>query len=1360
MTSWNPLDNPEEVSGLSGGYYTKTFNEQDKKRQAEQKKQLDAQKKRKQQELKQKAEAETKAAQIQQQTVNPLEMIGSVLAPVGDAIVAPFEYISDRVDEFSEAVLGKEEMDRRRKLQEEVRKGTRSPFDSREQIPEQEKQAYQASQAQLRKQMDAPLDTLRVPAKAAISGIEGLLDISTQAALDIGVNRGKDEDEYIRAAWDFGVTPKTALGKAAASLLSFGIVTRSAGKALGKYGKIGTSPVPADLKGAQWWAAKGKRLITDGLIPGAIADFILTDPTDGNLSTTIQRLVPEEYRDSVWFALAAKPEGNPWKNRLLSVFEGGPLNPVGNLIGGFIEARLLGQSILNAGGSTEEALAKAVDTFTKETDRASKVSAAEADVERIRWTEANEAEMNQLMSREADLNERLAQLDPDLDADEAVRLDAELTDVLEAKADLEGRIFQNADDTTKHEYWETQASQRTPANPTQAVVDDLIAEAADDGTGRISSAARGGKVFTDSQIRIMNLEDGQQRVINNFEKQVDIEEIARKIGRTVDEVKAGAESVYNKVADAFMSFEEVMEQPDLLRALADAGGTLVEPKGVFATAEGAVAVKKLISDLSESIYDIAYSAEQLDYSSIGGINNYDRLIDRFVGLLGIFKESANYHGAGLGGFKIRLKSAISDQERAMIGFEDTDELTYGGAKKWADKIKAMARRGDPEAQDQLRALTRAMVLAGGDPANTISYGKAAFRLIKEGAETVFYNNILSGVKTMVRNLSGITRVVLDPAAIALRGRIKGDEATVQAGLAGLAAVRGSIGDAWKVAKITFREGIPATGTSQTVLDKAEMEATIQMMEQVAKTPAEKAGAGAVKFTLRLGQALQLPSKLLMSTDDFVRTIVVRQRIAEKATFDAFKEAPDITDRSGFVMKYMEKYSQYFDPQTGRIKDKGLQEYAEIATFQNNPGQAVNMLGGFIDRVPFGKYIVPFLRTPANIMKYQLEYLPFTNAFSKRYADAVKNGDELTVAELEGRIAMGTLVASSGFMLGLTGNFTGNLPIDPDERKRWNDLGIRPRSFKVGNAWVSYNLIEPLNNVLAASVDLAQWAKLFGEDVGGDEMIERFFGQLILAVAGSFTDKSYFKNFEPLAAFLDIQNLSPEKAEKTVAGFAYNQVVPWSSFVRGAANSLDPYMREYENEWQRVFQGNIPLLRNLAPPVIDILTGRPMKNPYGNPWNANIPFEVSIDENDAVKKMLMKARYSWRERFTAYKGVTLSGEQRKFVREQMYEYGLRKNLSKLMKQDWFNESIQEYRNRPFDPDSPSTQPPFYRAIADEFNNAKTYAFQQLELEDRKFQDELTKNRISREEQRSGIFRKSQPESNPVQQVLRFFNPQSP
>lgn len=1363
MAEWNPLDNPTEVGGYSGSYYTKTFSEQDEKRRKQKEAQQKQQTKQQQAKLKREAEEQAKAQQREALTVNPVEAISSVLAPVGDALLAPFEYISDRFEEAEVAIFGEQEAAKRRQRAEEVRKGQRTAFQSEDLTPQQKLQNQQNA-AKLKQDLEAPLDVLRVPAKAALAGVEGVLNIASQAGLDLSVNQGKEPDQYIRASWDFGLTPKTKVGKFAANILGFAVTTRQVGKRLGKLEGIGQTPIPEGLKGAQWWAAKGKRIITDGLIPGAIADFILTDPTDGNISRSIQQLFPEEYHDAAWFALAADPDDNPWLNRFKSTLEGGPLNAVGNTVAGLFKARSVAQAVKKAGGSNEEAVAKGVDVFTKETDAAAKSADISDAEEGIRWSEASETELNHILNREAALNEDLARIDPDLEPEEAIRIDEELKALQVEKADLESRIYENADPDVKREFWETQAS-TNPAKPTQTVIDQTIGSIADDGTGRISRAARNRTVFTDAQVRIMNLDDGQKSVIDEFQRKIDFKEVARKTGRTVDELKATAESILNRVDDKLKDFDEVMSEQDLLRALAEAGGTLVEPKGTFATAEGAITVKTLIDDFSKKIFDIAYAAEELDYSSIGGFNNYDRLIDRFVGLLGIYKESASYHGSGLNGFKVRLKAALSGKEQVMREMEEADELTYGQLKKWADKIKQLSRSGDPEAKEQLRSMTRAMVLANGDPANTISYAKAVFNLWRGGAENIFYNNMLSGFKTMVRNMSGITRVVLDPAAIALRGTFAGDEAQVQAGLAGLNAIHSSIGEAWKIAKIAFKSETSITGTSQNIIDKAQVEAGIQMMEQMAANDLERIGVGFAKFTVRFGQALNLPGKLLMSQDDFVKTIIARQRIAEMATLDAFKEAPNVSDRADFVMKYMEKYSKYIDPQSGKILDKGLAVYADIGTFQDNPGAAVNAFTSFIDNIPFGRYLVPFIRTPANIMRYQIEYLPLLSKFSKKYTEAVKNGDELMVAELEGRQAVGSLVFATAFGLGLTGNWTGNLPIDPAERQRWKTLGIRPRSVKVGSMWVSYNVIEPLNNIIAAAVDLSTWAKLFGEEnVGGQEILERFAGQLTLAIAASFTEKSYFANFEALSSFIDVGQMTPDKVQSMMAGFAYTQTVPWAMGVRGFANSFDSYMREYDNEWQRVFVGNLPILRNQLPAMIDVLTGKPMKNPNGNLWNANMPFEVSVDQDDPVKNMLMKARYNWRDNLDTYKGISLNGEQKKFVREQMYESGLRKDLSHLMKQEWFQKDMDKFRNRPINFNDPDAQPRFYRSIAEAFTSAKQTAFARLEAADAKFADELRQRRITTAEYRVGIYsdkqrrqpqqQQTEAQSNILDQVLQL------
>jgi hypothetical protein len=1292
MAEWSPLDNPEEVSGKSPEYYLKT----QKDLALKQKKELE------EKEAKAKAEIERQNAAVLEEKKRKKALDARTVNPAKG--IQQFVQAATQTGDIPKPLKG-------------------TPLEGPAEF-------YQEGR--------------RVIQKGFLGVAEGVLNVGTQAVMDLTVNQGKSKDEYLRAAWDFGITPKTELGKAGATIASFLIGTKLAGKALGPAGKLGTSPVPAGLKGMALRGAKAKRLATEGLIPGAVADFILTDPRSGNVSNAVQNLVPEKFRDNFMFALAAKEDDNPWVNRLRSTAEGGPLNAIGNGLVALVFGKKAAQAVKAAGGSDDEALAAGVKAIDDKSDELMKSDEVDNEVERVKWTEANETQMNAALNKDAELNEQLSRLDPEADADEITRIKGEIDDVKSEISDLEAQFFRNADPDDKREYWETQATFRKSDPPSKVVADQILVEEADDGTGRVLRSGGSNYVFTDAQNKINNFDGNFKSIIDEFSSKIDFEDIARRTGKSIEQIKINAERIYNDVADVFKNLDDELSDKEMLKAIANAGGALVDlgSRQTFANVEGAAAVKALIGDFTSKIYDIAYAAEELDYSGIGGINNYDRLIDRFVGLLGIYKESAQYTGSSLQGFKARIKAFFSGERQAIEDIKASDELTYGAVKKWADNIKNLSRKGDPQAQEEFRTLVRAMVLAGGDPAKTMRFSKAAFNIWHKGAEHIFMNNILSGFKTAARNTSGIIRVFLDPAAIALRGKFAGNEAQVKAGLAGLNSIASSLSEAWRVSKITWDSRVSITGTSQQIIEKAELESTIAMMETMAKNPQEELAVGFAKFTMRFGQSpiMDWPGRLLTSTDDFMKTIIARQRIAQMATMDAFNEAPNVSQRAEFLDKYMEKYSKYIDPSTGKILDKGLAVYTEIGTFQDDPGKAINMLSGMVEAVPFAKFLVPFIRTPANLMRYQLEFVPLTHKFSKKYADAVASGDELMVAEIEGRMAIGALVFSSAFLLGTTGRFTGNLPVDPAERKRWNDLGIRPRSFNpYGNVYISYNAIEPLNNIIAAATDIAQWAALFKEDVGGQVLMERFATQMTLAIAASFTEKSYFANFEALASFIDIDNMSPQKIEKMMANFAFSSAVPLSGAVRGFANAFDPYQREYDNEWQRVFQGNTPFLRNMLPPKIDILTGQQMKNPNGNVWNANMPFEVAVKEEDPVKNMLMKARYNWNDKLDTYKGVSLTAEQKNFVRKEMYKAGLRKDLVNLNKQQWFKDDMDEFRNRPFNPNDETTQPRSYIEIGKAFKRAKAVAFARLEAENvDDFASQVREKNITKAQFKAGIY----------------------
>lgn len=1154
---------------------------------------------------------------------------------------------------------------------------------------------------------------------------EGVLNVGTQAVMDLTVNRNKEKDEYLRAAWDFGVTPKTQVGQAAAKVLSFIIGTRLAGRALGPIGKIGAAPVPKGLKGGAKLAAQTKKLVTDGLIPGAVADFILTDPREGNLSSSIQDLVPEQYRDNVAFALAAKEEDNPWVNRLRSTFEGGPLNAAGNGITALIFGNKAARKVLEAGGSRDEALGVGIKAAADKSEELMKADIDAQELERVRWTDAQEKEMLNLQSREANITERLSGLDPEDDV--AIKLGDELEQVRLAQADLENTIFEGADPNVKYEYWESQAAIRMADDINDVVAKQIELENGytrpQNETGFVPgkqiSHGGGGKVFTDAQLRIMNVSEGAEEVIKKYQKQIDFKQIARKSGRTVDQVVADATRIYTDFMDALKTYDDIVSEGDLIKKLSEVGGTLEEAKGVFPTPEGNIAVKAIASDLSAQIYDIAYGAEEIDFTQLGGANNFDRIVDRFTGLLEIYKAGAQYQGGGLNAYKIRIGADTpGEAAEALREFEGEDTLTIRQIRKWASDIKDAFRRGDADAQDQLRALTRAMVLAGGDPSKTISFGRTAIEIFGKNQMGVFYNSILSGTKTMIRNLSAAYRLVEAPTSITLMGMRKGDPALVRAGMAGFHAITTSTQEAFTVAAKTWKSGIPQTWTPKMVVEQAEMAAMIESMEKMAKNPREEMAVGFLKGHMRIAQWFDFPSKILMSTDDALKTILVRQRIAEQSMYKAMTESKDPMDVAGKVKAYMTEYSRFIDPQTGKVKDAGLQKYAEIGTFQNDPGAGINALSMALEKLPFigpvGKIVVPFLRTPANILVYQAQHTPFLGKYAGEYLAVKQSGDALRVAEYEGREMIGGMVLAIGGSLAAAEMLTGNMPADPRERTRWQTLGIRPRSVKIGDRWVSYNTLEPLSNLLAAAGDLMMLARTgLNED-----WIEQLTGQLVLSIAASLTEKSYFAGLEALAAFADPNNLI--KGDNALKGLLQtgNNMIPLAGLRRAFANSLDPYMREYDNEFQRAAAAALPGYSRFLPEKINVLTGKPLNSPNGGVWNALVPFETSPDNKDPVAKMLMEAEFNWSDTLdTSPTGYRLSGDEKSYIRNEMSRNGLRQQLDELRKLDWFKRDLANWKKRSIgDIGTDRNQwPRFYTAIQDVWENSRTRAFNRMEAE---------------------------------------------
>ena len=747
--------------------------------------------------------------------------------------------------------------------------------------------------------------------------IEGPVELATQVGLNLSTNIGKNpwDPDFKRARADLGVGPKSDIGIAASNILSLFLAVKGARSLPG--GKFGTTPMPQGLTGAAKVGAKAKRVVLEDLVPGAVADFLLTTTKDGNVSEAVKNLVPEQYQDSWVLGLSSDKYGDPILNRLRSTAEGGPLNAVGNAIIPALKAgRTLAQSILGNGGTKEEALKAGIEESVKITDELGK-TIAKSDVKiEAEWSKVNQEEMGKLLEEENAIYGKLEGLDPN--DDQAKELTRQLADVQGRQQELDNIIQEAADPNVKYKQWETTATVKTdPINDVAA--NQVNLEDGFPGVGKIGVHGNAGSVMTDPALRSIGIKDtGAEDMVNRFKRDVDVAEIARRSGKTVDEVLKNAARIYADFQDAIKSYDDQVldegQEKLIQRVLGEVGDVYRSSKTgyEFASNETLIAAKAIVADLSNSLYLLAKEAEDADVKQLYGANTFDRSVDRLVGVLEMYKTGTQEYGGGLSSLRLSLSKNTFAGEAEMTAreFEADDAITTRRLRKWATDVKDAYRRGDPEAVDKMRALIRSMVLAGGDPSKTVNFAATAMRMFVKTQTSNFYNSILSGTKTLIRNASNAYRLVEAPLSMAIVGTWKGDPAIIKAAFAGYSAIGQSTSEAFRVAARTWKVGIPAQSSPYRVLQDSESLAMLQAMEMTAKTNGEKMTVGFLKAQYRFAEYTSYPSKMLMSMDDAFKTVIARQRIAEMATYKAMTEAKTPTDVADYLKKYTDEYSKY------------------------------------------------------------------------------------------------------------------------------------------------------------------------------------------------------------------------------------------------------------------------------------------------------------------------------------------------------------------------------------------------------------------------------------------------------------------
>ena len=556
--------------------------------------------------------------------------------------------------------------------------------------------------------------------------------------------------------------------------------------------------------------------------------------------------------------------------------------------------------------------------------------------------------------------------------------------------------------------------------------------------------------------------------------------------------------------------------------------------------------------------------------------------------------------------------------------------------------------------DDFDAWARKMIKGGNmDPNKPDRTGA----LIRE-LEGMMVHSILSGPKTPLRAIMGTASATfLRPMAqflgATLRLPFTGDTRTIRASLASMNAMMEAIPESWSIFKTKldgYWSGDIAsikTRFSEFTRGDDNWELLRRYYEDSGRaTAGEKAMFSMANMARAANNSniFTYSTKIMAATDDSFRYILGRAKMREKALLSAMDAqskglVPEITP--SLMAVYEEDfYRQIFDAD-GNLVDEATKFAAKEVTLTQELTGFSKGLNDVFTANPWAKPFFLFARTGVNGLTLTAKHTPGFNFLVKEFNDiafasvrdlsgldkyGITTAQELINAKAlqTGRLAMGSSLTAMAAWSWMSGNLTGNGPVDRQTRQMWLDTGWQPNSMKVGQTWVNYSDIEPFNTMWSIICDVGDYSDLMGEEWTEDQL-----QKISLVIAQGITSKSYLQG---LGLWVDA--FSGAKGKWGRIGQIPANVVPLAGARKALGEIFTPYTRELSSSITDAIRNRNLITENIAseplPIKYSILDGRPVKD-----WrfltrvaNATLPGGISM-EGEPGEQLIWKSGYDMR-----------------------------------------------------------------------------------------------------------------------------------
>jgi len=543
------------------------------------------------------------------------------------------------------------------------------------------------------------------------------------------------------------------------------------------------------------------------------------------------------------------------------------------------------------------------------------------------------------------------------------------------------------------------------------------------------------------------------------------------------------------------------------------------------------------------------------------------------------------------------------------------------------------------------------------------------------------NSILSGPKTqMVNALGSFITQGLGTIELAAGGLLTGNPALVKAAFASWADYA-MLKEAFSTAGTVFKQGEEMLDVGRGTLEgDARRAITSQNVELLTGKKLSDPMKKAIDNMSAWG--VSLPAKGLLGTDQFFKYLAFRRAARVKASMDAIskgikdpeklseyvegmldkvttqggaymsqetliREASKLADskelkgasKSFFIKKYLQ---DNYDEEASALAQYAIEESRYFThTRELEEGTIGKSIQKATNNHAALKLVMPFVRTPANLLSFALERTPLsvpikvpgTNKIittpglkseAEGLMQGMKSADPIVRAQAYGKFT--TMAGMVGIWYQIAQDnaefITGGGPRDEKKKAALMATGWRPYSIKIGDTYYSYQRLDPIASILGIAADVVETGKA-SERGFGESNLEHMTIALITSLSRNAANKSYLAGVQLWANALE----DPERFGERLGR---NYV---SSFVPNVLSQMQDYdtqaMREVRSIGDAVLR-KFPNGREQLDPRRNLLGEEIMVEAGGIPvFSAFNPIAKSTDKKDLIMDELASLNYAFR-----------------------------------------------------------------------------------------------------------------------------------